>query len=92
MPARAPRAVDEIVAHECRFGEQRWVQAQACPPSLAAATTRGGKAARQRVEETRLMKSQVCGALRATSTAHSRGEGSAQRAYGMNRLRQQHGC
>lgn len=91
-PARSARADGEIVAHECRFGEQRWVQAEACPASLAAASAGGGKAPRQRVEETRLTKSQVCGALRATSAAHSSGAGSARRAYGMNRLRQRHGC
>jgi hypothetical protein len=90
-PAKAPSRADRIVAHECRFGEQRWVQAAACPRSLTVATGHG-KAAKQSVDETRLTGSQVCSALRSTSSADAPGEGAARRAYGMNRLRQEHGC
>jgi hypothetical protein len=90
-PAKAPARADRIVAHECRFGEQRWVQAAACPRSLTVATGRG-TTAKQSVDETRLSASQVCSALHGTSSAHAPGEGSARRAYGMNRLRQEHGC
>lgn len=91
-PASAPARADRIVAHECRFGEQRWVQAQACPRSLTVTASRGTKPVKQSVDETRLTSTQVCGALRGTSSANAPGEGSARRAYGMNRLRQQHGC
>ena len=89
-PARTQRS-DRIVAHECRFGEQRWIQAGACPRSLALAG-RDGKATRRGVDETRLTAAQVCRALRDTSSADAPGEGSARRGYGMNRLRQLHGC
>jgi hypothetical protein len=91
VPHRA-QAPDRIVAHECRFGEQRWVQAAACPATLSVAAPHGAKPTLRRVEETRLTADRVCGALRATSAAQASGAGSARRAYGMNRLRQQHGC
>jgi hypothetical protein len=68
------------------------VQAAACPRSLVLLSGRDGKPAKQSVKETRLAESQVCGALQGTSSADAPGEGSARRAYGMNRLREQHGC
>jgi hypothetical protein len=81
-----------IVAHECRFGEQRWVQAAACPRSFELPAPRGGKPVKRSVDETRLTAAQVCAALRGTSSADAPGAGSARRGYGMNRLRQLHGC
>lgn len=83
-PRKGLRNADQIVAHECRFGEQRWVQAQACPSRM--------QGQKQPVYETRITRAQVCGVLRDLSAAAAPGEGSAQRAYGMNRLRQRHGC
>ena len=81
-----------IVAHECHFGEQRWVQADTCPRSLALAAGHDGGKAPRPLTEIRLTAAQVCGALRHTSSADAPGKGSARRGYGMNRLRQLHGC
>lgn len=82
-PRPPPRDL-RIVAHECRFGEQRWIQAQPCPAKMQGDPTP--------VHETRLTRAQTCTALRHLTAASAPGEGSARRAYGMNRLRQRHGC
>lgn len=84
--AAAARGAGRVVAHECRFGEQRWVQAESCPSRLAQAGESGA------VDETRLTSGDVCAALRHASAGTSRASGSSRRAYAMNRLRQRHGC
>jgi hypothetical protein len=87
------RAAPEVVAHECRLGSERWVQAGPCVPVRAAArrgenSTRSTRTPGQRA----LDREEACRRVREARHERAPGERSADSVYRRNLLRERGGC